>query len=114
MRLRRILLSLSIMAVLAFGYSQSAEFGAQYDHRGLAGYVYATTDLKLGYLGFIDTGLWLSPSAEITLGPDVFDYWVQAQLLVDTAPFTLSVRAKYEHVDTLDRWELRAGVLVGK
>lgn len=110
--MRKYLLALATVAVLAVGQAQSAEFGVQLDQRGPAAYAYLSTDFSLGSLGSV--GFWFSPSIEVIVAQTFIDGWVQAQFLVD-APFaTLSARAKAELIDARTRYELRLGVLIGR
>lgn len=69
-------------------------------------FVYATTDVFLFEIGALDTQVYLSPSAEITVGDR---YWLELQLLVDAPIATLSATAKYE---SSGRLEGRIGVII--
>lgn len=106
-------LGVILLATLGMtAFAQSMEFGVQYDYRGPAAFTYLTTDFSLGTWG--KTGLWFSPSIEVVVAPTFIDGWVQAQFLVDAPWATLSVRAKAELIDQRTRYELRAGILIGR
>lgn len=106
-------LGITLLALLALqgAYAQSYEIGYHYDYRGSAAFVYITNDFNVGYLG--DWGIWFSPSVELTFSPRYLEGWVQVQGLFDGPFATLSVRGKYELVDSRPRAEFRIGVLLG-
>lgn len=94
---------------LSFAAAQDFEVGVAFDQgfTDPAVFIYVTEDFFLGEIGFIDSQLWFSPSAEIVIRRPLSGF-VQAQVLLDTPPFTLSARAKYEFDQ---QFEIRVGVL---
>lgn len=112
--MKRLVIAFLLLFSLSVGYSQQFEVGFHYDHRGYAGFGYVTDDFKITYLDRIDTGIWLSPSVEVTTNLQYIDFWGQLQFLVDTPYATLSVRTKYEYLDQRGRYEFRVGILLGE
>lgn len=109
--IRTLSVTLLALVALSYGSAQSMEFGVQYDYRGPAAFAYLTTDFSMGNWGA--TGLWFSPSIEISVGRTFVDGWIQAQFLIDAPIATLSLRGKAELLDQRQRLELRLGVLIG-
>lgn len=110
-RFKRALLVLACAIGITTAAAQSFEVGYHYDYRGHAAFAYVTHDFSMGHLGSI--GLWFSPSLEVIISPTYLDGWLQAQFLVDAPAATLSIRAKYELIDSRRRGELRVGLLLG-
>ncbi len=105
--MRKLLVTLALMIGVA--HAQDAEFGVQYEDGGLVPFIYVAQYFPLGNLGAID--LYVTPSAELVLS-EPLEGWIGAELLVDTAPFTLSARAKYD--TRQDDLSLRIGILLGQ
>lgn len=117
LRQRVKILGLTLLAFLAISTqynagAQSAEFGVQYDTRGVAAFVYITDDFLIGSIG--ESGLWFSPSVEVVLGQSFIDGFLQAQFLWDMPWATFSLRGKVEAIDQRTRGELRLGILIGR
>lgn len=110
-RVRTLGITLLALLALTIGYSQSYEVGYHLDHRGSAAFVYITSDFNLGYWGSV--GIWASPSVELTFSPSYLEGWAQVQFLIDAPLATLSVRGKYELIDSRTRAEFRVGLLIG-
>lgn len=110
-RVRILGITLLSLLALSVGQSQSYEVGYHYDYRGSAAFVYVTTDFNVGYVG--DWGVWISPSVEVIFSPAYQEGWVQLQGLFDGPWATLSVRGKYEVIDSRSRAEFRVGLLLG-
>ena len=108
---KRLGVVLLALLALSVGQSQSYEVGYHLDHRGSAAFVYITSDFNLGYWGSV--GIWASPSVELTFSPSYLEGWAQVQFLIDAPLATLSVRGKYELIDSRTRAEFRVGLLIG-
>lgn len=107
--MRKLILTLLAILTLGFASAQSFEVGYELDPRfGSAPFIYVTDDYHLG--GAFGADLWLSPSAELELR-DPIEGFVQLQALVDTAPFTLSARARYQSTRHGDDVTVRVGLL---
>lgn len=110
-RVRTLAITLLSLLALSFGSAQSYEVGYHLDYRGSAAFIYISNDFNLGYWGSV--GIWASPSVELTFSPRYLEGWAQLQFLIDAPIATLSVRGKYELIDSRTRGEFRVGMLIG-
>lgn len=94
--MKRFLMTLLFSLMLALGTAHAIDFEVGYEldlNAGQAVYIYATEDFRVATLPW-NSGLWFSPSVELELRVP-FTGFVQLQLLADTYPGTVSVRARY-------------------
>lgn len=111
----RKLLLLAVLLGSSLAMAADFELGVRYEYdidtRDMSGqqiFFYVTHDFYLFEIESIDTQIWFSPSVEVFL-PD--ELHVQAQLLIDAAPATLSLRMTYDSFK--NSLSFIAGVLFG-